>query len=50
LLILLYPLMHISNGCGLLYGLFGGKQGKSRTCGTADITVRRIKEFEQTVW
>jgi len=50
LLIPLYPLMHISNGCGLLFGLFGGKRGESRTCGAAGITIRRIKEFGQAAW
>lgn len=50
LLIPLYPLMHISNGWGLLYGLIGGKGGKSRTCDAADITIRRIKEFGPSAW
>ncbi len=50
LLILLYPLMHISNGCGLLIGLFGGKQGKARGCASTDISIRRIKEFGQAAW
>lgn len=50
LLIPLYPLMHISNGWGLLSGLFGGKHGKSNGCNAADITIRRIKEFGQSAW
>ena len=50
LLIPLYPLMHLSNGWGLLYGLFGGKHGKRQTCDTTDITIRRIKEFGQSTW
>ena len=50
LLVPLYPLMHISNGWGLLYGLFGGKHGKSRACGSSDISIRRIKEFGQATW
>jgi GT2 family glycosyltransferase len=50
LLIPLYPLMHISNGWGLLYGLFGGKHGKSRTDEGTAITIRRIKEFGQSTW
>lgn len=50
LLIPLYPLMHISNGCGLLFGLFGGKQGKARTCTSTDISIRRIKEYDQAAW
>jgi len=50
LLIPLYPLMHISNGWGLLYGLLGGKQGRSRACVATDVTIRRLKGFEQSVW
>jgi cellulose synthase/poly-beta-1,6-N-acetylglucosamine synthase-like glycosyltransferase len=50
LLIPLYPVMHISNGWGLLCGLFGGKHGKSNGCNTAEITMRRIKEFGQSTW
>jgi succinoglycan biosynthesis protein ExoA len=50
LLIPLYPLMHLSNGWGLLYGLLGGKRGESRGCNSADITIRRIKEFGQSPW
>ena len=50
LLIPLYPLMHLSNGWGLLYGLFGGKHGKRQACDTTDITIRRIKEFGQSTW
>jgi len=50
LLIPLYPLMHISNGWGLLCGLIGGKHGRAQACGAADITVRRIKTFGQSTW
>jgi succinoglycan biosynthesis protein ExoA len=50
LLVPLYPLMHISNGWGLLYGLLGGKQGRSRACVAAGVTIRRLKEFEQLTW
>jgi hypothetical protein len=50
LLIPLYPLMHISNGWGLLYGLLGGKQGRSRACDAAGVTIRRLKKFEQLTW
>ena len=50
LLIPLYPLMHIANGWGLLYGLLGGKSGKSRECDASDITIRRSKEFGQSTW
>jgi succinoglycan biosynthesis protein ExoA len=50
LLVPLYPLMHISNGWGLLYGLLGGKQGRSRACDAAGVTIRRLKEFQQSAW
>ena len=50
LLILLYPLLHISNGCGLLRGLLGGKRGRSGTSPETVVTVRRIKEFGQSAW
>ena len=50
LLIPLYPLMHISNGWGLLCGLLGGKHGQSRSCRSADISIRKIKEFGQATW
>jgi succinoglycan biosynthesis protein ExoA len=50
LLIPLYPLMHISNGWGLFCGLFGGKHGKSRKSISADISIRKIKEFGQSIW
>jgi cellulose synthase/poly-beta-1,6-N-acetylglucosamine synthase-like glycosyltransferase len=50
LLIALYPLMHVSNGWGLLYGLFGGKHGRSGACDDTGITIRRIKEFGQSTW
>jgi len=50
LLILLYPLMHISNGWGLLYGLLGGKDGRSQGGDGTGITVRKIKEFGQATW
>jgi hypothetical protein len=51
-LLLLFPLMHLSNGFGLLAGLVGGKGGK--TAGgvdeRAEPTVRRVKTLEQSVW
>jgi len=50
LLIPLYPLMHIANGCGLLFGLLGGKSGPSRSGQGSEITIRRFKEFEQSTW
>lgn len=43
-LLLIYPLMHCVNGCGLLYGLLGGKPVPLRDDG---IVIRRIKEFGQ---
>jgi GT2 family glycosyltransferase len=50
LLIPLFPLMHISNGWGLLFGLFGGTHGASRAGDCGDVIIRRIKEFEQSSW
>jgi len=50
LLLPLYPLMHISNGWGLLYGLLGGKQGRSKPCVAAAVTIRRLKGFGQSAW
>jgi succinoglycan biosynthesis protein ExoA len=50
LLVPLYPLMHISNGWGLLYGLLGGKQGRAKACVAADVTIRRLKGFGQSAW
>jgi len=50
LLIPLYPLMHISNGCGLLFGLLGGKSGPSGMGQRSEITIRRIKEFNQSTF
>ena len=39
----LYPLMHISNGAGLLYGFIHGKPVEGSEC---DVTIRLIKEFK----
>jgi hypothetical protein len=50
LLIPLYPLMHISNGWGLLYGLLGGKHGRSAPGDPAPVAVRRIKAFGEASW
>jgi hypothetical protein len=50
LLIPLYPLMHISNGWGLLYGLLGGKRGRSAPGDPAPVAVRRIKVFGEAAW
>lgn len=43
-LLLIYPLMHCVNGCGLLYGLLGGKPMPLRD---DSIVIRRVKEFGQ---
>lgn len=50
LLLLLFPIMHIANGYGLLRGLFGGKQGISAARPDMPVTVRRVKEFGQAAW
>ena len=49
-LILLFPLMHVSNGVGLLSGLFRGKNGRMSRCAAGEPTIRRIKTFDQSVW
>jgi succinoglycan biosynthesis protein ExoA len=42
LLFCLFPLMHVANGIGLLYGFIGGKRWKRYD---SDISVKRVKEF-----
>jgi len=49
-LLFLFPLMHITNGCGLLFGFFSGKSGVSVTRQKQGISIRKIKEFEQNIW
>jgi cellulose synthase/poly-beta-1,6-N-acetylglucosamine synthase-like glycosyltransferase len=49
LLLFLFPLMHAANGCGLLLGLFGGVRGTPNAA-HGEITVKRIKTFEQVLW
>lgn len=49
-LFFLFPLMHISNGYGLLFGLISGKKGKSATNSDQPICIRRLKEFGQHDW
>jgi hypothetical protein len=49
-LLFLFPLMHISNGCGLFFGLISGKSGVSSTIGNQAISIRRIKDFGQYEW
>ena len=50
LLIALFPLMHITNGFGLLGGLLGGKGGSSGKAGLQTVTTIRKKEFGQADW
>lgn len=50
LLLFLFPLMHISNGFGLLSGLLGGKSGNAAHRETGAVTVRTIKTLEQSAW
>lgn len=50
LLLFLFPLMHISNGVGLLFGLMCGKSGVSSPVENKIISIRRLKEFSQHDW
>ncbi len=50
LLLLLFPVMHLANGYGLLCGLFGGTKGISAARPDAPVTIRRVKEFGQSAW
>lgn len=47
-LLLLFPLIHVANGCGLLWGLLCGT-GDVVQNPSVDITVKRIKTFEQVL-
>jgi hypothetical protein len=49
-LLFLFPLMHISNGCGLLFGLIRGKSGPSSPNVKQAISIRRLKDFGQLDW
>jgi len=49
-LMFLFPLMHIANGFGLLFGLIGGRSGNSSTRADQTISIRRLKEFGQRDW
>jgi GT2 family glycosyltransferase len=49
-LLFLFPLMHISNGFGLLTGLFGGKDGNAQERECIEPTIYKIKTFEQSDW
>lgn len=40
----LFPLMHCANGAGLLYGFLKGKPEKKSS---SEVTIKRVKEFEQ---
>ena len=46
----LFPLMHISNGFGLLSGLLGGKNGNSPGRKVDVPNIRTVKTFEQSIW
>lgn len=50
LLLFLFPLMHISNGYGLLFGLICGKSGVISNNQNKTITLRRLKNFDQHNW
>lgn len=50
LLLILFPLMHISNGYGLLFGLICGKKGVAPASQNQAISIRKVKEFEQLNW
>ena len=50
LLLFMFPLMHISNGVGLLYGLTKGKNGLPATNKNQMISIHRIKDFGQHDW
>lgn len=49
-LLALFPLMHVSNGLGLLYGLIRGKNGRPASGEQLTVSVRRVKEFGQQTW
>lgn len=46
-LLLLFPLMHVVNGCGLLRGLLGGVPAK---VSDNSIKISRVKTFAATTW
>jgi hypothetical protein len=50
MLMLLFPCMHISNGCGLLFGLISGKSRSHSTNGNQAISICRLKRFGQNDW
>ena len=50
LLLFIFPLMHITNGYGLLFGLIHGKNGIPATNKNQLISIRRLKEFGQHDW
>jgi hypothetical protein len=49
-LFFLFPVLHIANGYGLLYGLCSGKDGNTAHYDPKSIAIRRIKTFGQSVW
>lgn len=48
-LLFLYPVIHIANGFGLLWGLLSGVR-KVPLSAQGSVAVKRIKTFEQVVW
>lgn len=49
LLLFVFPLVHVANGCGLFWGLLGGVP-KVETDMDDKIVVKRIKTFDQVLW
>jgi hypothetical protein len=49
-LLYLFPLMHISNGYGLLYGFISRKNRSSSTNCSHAVSIIRLKEFGQHNW
>ena len=50
LLLFVFPVLHLSNGWGLLYGLCGGREGGAPADVAPPVEVRRVKTFGQDVW
>jgi hypothetical protein len=43
----LFPLLHLANGCGLLYGLLGGVPHRRKDC---SISTKCVKNFGRHSW
>ena len=43
----IFPVMHCSNGVGLLFGLV---RGKPKSPESAEVVIRQVKQFEQAKW